>query len=145
MDDWHWRCEPVVVVTMSSVKGSRRKKSGAKALFFTAGPMKGALGGGSLELVFFQSRRRHTRSDRDWSSDVCSSDLVAISLLNPRGPLALLILQRLLQGHGHTGRRRARLQPAHPVIDLARCPLAAEQVAVQVLDQIGRASCRERV
>src|SRR3989440_2542955 len=27
---------------------------------------------------FFSSRRRHTRSDRDWSSDVCSSDLVAI-------------------------------------------------------------------
>src|SRR6478672_10848882 len=25
---------------------------------------------------FFSSRRRHTRSDRDWSSDVCSSDLV---------------------------------------------------------------------
>src|SRR2546421_7473079 len=25
-------------------------------------------------LVFFSSRRRHTRSDRDWSSDVCSSD-----------------------------------------------------------------------
>src|SRR5206468_7384133 len=24
----------------------------------------------------FSSRRRHTRSDRDWSSDVCSSDLV---------------------------------------------------------------------
>src|SRR5206468_10096011 len=24
------------------------------------------------------SRRRHTRSDRDWSSDVCSSDLVCI-------------------------------------------------------------------
>src|SRR3989440_8009448 len=24
--------------------------------------------------VFFSSRRRHTRSDRDWSSDVCSSD-----------------------------------------------------------------------
>src|SRR2546421_3173486 len=33
---------------------------------------------GSLdELVFFfSSRRRHTRSDRDWSSDVCSSDLL---------------------------------------------------------------------
>src|SRR5216683_1339541 len=28
---------------------------------------------------FFSSRRRHTRSDRDWSSDVCSSDLL------PRG------------------------------------------------------------
>src|SRR6185312_1556372 len=24
---------------------------------------------------FFSSRRRHTISDRDWSSDVCSSDL----------------------------------------------------------------------
>src|SRR5438105_9669617 len=26
-------------------------------------------------LFFFSSRRRHTRSTRDWSSDVCSSDL----------------------------------------------------------------------
>src|SRR5207249_8297547 len=26
---------------------------------------------------FFSSRRRHTRSKRDWSSDVCSSDLIA--------------------------------------------------------------------
>src|SRR5206468_4492239 len=29
---------------------------------------------------FFSSRRRHTRSDRDWSSDVCSSDLVRRAL-----------------------------------------------------------------
>src|SRR5699024_12118847 len=28
-----------------------------------------------VELFFFSSRRRHTRSKRDWSSDVCSSDL----------------------------------------------------------------------
>src|SRR5205085_5626539 len=28
---------------------------------------------------FFSSRRRHTRFDCDWSSDVCSSDLPAIS------------------------------------------------------------------
>src|SRR5437868_12298043 len=27
-------------------------------------------------LFFFSSRRRHTRSKRDWSSDVCSSDLL---------------------------------------------------------------------
>src|SRR3712207_9573794 len=27
------------------------------------------------ELFFFSSRRRHTRYWRDWSSDVCSSDL----------------------------------------------------------------------
>src|SRR2546421_4761123 len=29
-------------------------------------------------VFFFSSRRRHTRSDRDWSSDVCSSDLLEI-------------------------------------------------------------------
>src|SRR5207249_9279403 len=28
---------------------------------------------------FFSSRRRHTRSKRDWSSDVCSSDLTFLS------------------------------------------------------------------
>src|SRR5438067_2813970 len=28
-----------------------------------------------VEDFFFSSRRRHTRSKRDWSSDVCSSDL----------------------------------------------------------------------
>src|SRR5699024_929554 len=30
------------------------------------------------DLFFFSSRRRHTRSKRDWSSDVCSSDLFLI-------------------------------------------------------------------
>src|SRR5256884_1191668 len=30
---------------------------------------------------FFSSRRRHTRCSRDWSSDVCSSDLVAQQVL----------------------------------------------------------------
>src|SRR2546429_4679189 len=30
-----------------------------------------------LSMFFFSSRRRHTRCSRDWSSDVCSSDLVA--------------------------------------------------------------------
>src|SRR5699024_4087095 len=28
-----------------------------------------------IDYFFFSSRRRHTRSKRDWSSDVCSSDL----------------------------------------------------------------------
>src|SRR2546430_6455666 len=28
---------------------------------------------------FFSSRRRHTRFDCDWSSDVCSSDLLTIT------------------------------------------------------------------
>src|SRR5439155_145355 len=31
--------------------------------------------GGLMALFFFSSRRRHTRWPRDWSSDVCSSDL----------------------------------------------------------------------
>src|SRR5690625_7584254 len=30
-----------------------------------------------LAFFFFSSRRRHTRWPRDWSSDVCSSDLPA--------------------------------------------------------------------
>src|SRR5690625_2017832 len=30
---------------------------------------------GGLSFFFFSSRRRHTRWPRDWSSDVCSSDL----------------------------------------------------------------------
>src|SRR5699024_11969620 len=30
-------------------------------------------------LFFFSSRRRHTRSKRDWSSDVCSSDLTLVN------------------------------------------------------------------
>src|SRR2546429_189479 len=28
-----------------------------------------------MSIFFFSSRRRHTRCSRDWSSDVCSSDL----------------------------------------------------------------------
>src|SRR5207249_8615272 len=31
--------------------------------------------------LFFASRRRHTRSKRDWSSDVCSSDLDHIGVI----------------------------------------------------------------
>src|SRR5207249_8544612 len=31
---------------------------------------------------FFSSRRRHTRSKRDWSSDVCSSDLAIASRIS---------------------------------------------------------------
>src|SRR2546429_1477264 len=30
-----------------------------------------------MVIFFFSSRRRHTRCSRDWSSDVCSSDLIA--------------------------------------------------------------------
>src|SRR6266704_5601110 len=39
---------------------------------------------------FFSSRRRHTRSKRDWSSDVCSSDLQGKRV-------ALVIVVRLVE------------------------------------------------
>src|SRR6266508_6616719 len=32
-----------------------------------------------MSIFFFSSRRRHTRWPRDWSSDVCSSDLSAVA------------------------------------------------------------------
>src|SRR5690606_39810886 len=37
--------------------------------------------GRSSRLFFFSSRRRHTRFSRDWSSDVCSSDLDPVEVL----------------------------------------------------------------
>src|SRR5206468_12196475 len=78
---------------------------------------------------FFSSRRRHTRSDRDWSSDVCSSDLVA-----PHAGMDELGARRRGDGVGH--RRLARLleprgERRFGAMDRAR--------------EIGRASCRERV
>src|SRR2546422_7080681 len=33
----------------------------------------------TVSFFFFSSRRRHTRCSRDWSSDVCSSDLVPLA------------------------------------------------------------------
>src|SRR5690606_39905473 len=53
---------------------------------------------GSSCVFFFSSRRRHTRFSRDWSSDVCSSDLQAAEALlkqHPQDPLLLLSLGRL--------------------------------------------------
>src|SRR6266446_935478 len=41
---------------------------------------------GYVYFFFFSSRRRHTRLQGDWSSDVCSSDLVELDLEPPRQP-----------------------------------------------------------
>src|SRR5438874_4114985 len=50
-------------------------------------------------LEFFSSRRRHTRSLRDWSSDVCSSDLL---LPQPfKRAHRLLMISRTLRQHPH--------------------------------------------
>src|SRR3712207_7267881 len=49
--------------------------------------------------IFFSSRRRHTRDWRDWSSDVCSSDLVRH--LSEEGMMRLLVeAQRVLRPGG---------------------------------------------
>src|SRR5699024_11462982 len=74
---------------------------------------------------FFSSRRRHTRSKRDWSSDVCSSDLVGHLRLDPRPGAVVAAAARC-------GARvvEALLQEGHPALPGG---------------EIGRASCRERV
>src|SRR5690606_40666642 len=50
---------------------------------------------------FFSSRRRHTRFSRDWSSDVCSSDLIFI---------AFLYFQRPQLGKSPRGKRLDRIK-----------------------------------
>src|SRR5690606_41122717 len=70
---------------------------------------------------FFSSRRRHTRFSRDWSSDVCSSDLAAITL-----PRSL---------------ENSRPSPAVP--NSSRCSRSNLTSGGGI--EIGRASCRESV
>src|SRR3712207_8684869 len=48
-----------------------------------------------IVFFFFSSRRRHTRYWRDWSSDVCSSDLLYITLLDN----VESVHQRLMKDH----------------------------------------------
>src|SRR5207249_9129235 len=77
---------------------------------------------------FFSSRRRHTRSKRDWSSDVCSSDLagmiVGSSLLTARGvpvagegdlktSVAMLLLDRRSEERRVGKECRSRWAPDH--------------------------------
>src|SRR6266498_4953160 len=56
---------------------------------------------------FFSSRRRHTRCGRDWSSDVCSSDLdePAVAILSRCAQAArpdgrVLVVERVVTSHG---------------------------------------------
>src|SRR3984893_9452525 len=65
-----------------------------------------------VSLFFFSSRRRHTRWPRDWSSDVCSSDL---------GPVPGAPGDAVMDGHaGYPGQplifgRLAKIQPGEPI------------------------------
>src|SRR5699024_11351581 len=91
---------------------------------------------------FFSSRRRHTRSKRDWSSDVCSSDLSA-PRSTPCGSNNLMKVA-IAQFHSTVGavrdngrrilgrQRRAREQRAEVVLFPELC-----------VAEIGRASGRD--
>src|SRR5205085_5749119 len=52
------------------------------------------------EAFFFSSRRRHTRFDCDWSSDVCSSDLVQVVFMM-NGPLGGICMLRDARALGY--------------------------------------------
>src|SRR3989449_6015137 len=51
-------------------------------------------------VFFFSSRRRHTRCSRDWSSDVCSSDLVEHRVLEGTGEMRPVAVQIVARPHG---------------------------------------------
>src|SRR2546430_6928300 len=53
---------------------------------------------GSGIFFFFSSRRRHTRFDCDWSSDVCSSDLCVVAAIGFAFDIyALLVLPLIVR------------------------------------------------
>src|SRR5690606_41504842 len=88
-------------------------------------------------LFFFSSRRRHTRFSRDWSSDVCSSDLSPRLPIPPPGPGFPPPPQRLVARACEIHTLPA---PGLPQPWPGRCggPYKTD-------NEIGRASCRERV
>src|SRR5690606_40324755 len=92
----------------------------------------------------FSSSRRHTRFSRDWSSDVCSSDLVDAADWARALPAGL----DTEVGSGGVALSSAQAQQ----IALARLVLADPHTlvldeATSLLDprEVGRASCRESV
>src|SRR5690606_40287730 len=91
---------------------------------------------------FFSGRRRHTSFSRDWSSDVCSSDLgLLLSILSP-----VAFAQQAAAPEPEPGART--LDTVQVTGSRIRRAELETQVPVQVLsreDKIGRASCRERV
>src|SRR5690606_40598983 len=94
----------------------------------------------------FSSRRRHTRFSRDWSSDVCSSDLVAHQVQHI--VWTVLRLQQLLAFSRHLDdalliEPLEHRQKPHGFAYPAKLCLA--HLPVDGRNQIGRASCRESV
>src|SRR5690606_40019694 len=82
---------------------------------------------------FFSSRRRHTRFSRDWTSDVCSSDLV-----HQLGPHPVGEFPQPARAHVVGGELGSQI--AHPF--LGGSGVGGDQLHDI---EIGRASCRDRV
>src|SRR5262249_60021965 len=93
------------------------------------------------------SRRRHTILVSDWSSDVCSSDLLGRGL--DADEEGLLVLARRLDGaigvevDAAAGGAGAGGQPLGDGLGLGQGG-AVEDGGEHLVEQIGRASCRER-
>src|SRR5690606_40944876 len=93
-------------------------------------------------------RRRHTRFSRDWSSDVCSSDLLGIDYTSPEAAVAGESFRALRNAVRHlvsaSGSGRELIaRGAGDTVAMAS-ELNADAVAPVLRDEIGRASCRER-
>src|SRR5690606_40301310 len=90
-------------------------------------------------LFFFSSRRRHTRFSRDWSSDVCSSDLDLkkreASYYKAKTPYDALIRQF---------DKNFTVEDITQIFSELRRGLTKLAKKVNEDGQIGRASCRER-
>src|SRR5256885_1553695 len=63
----------------------------------------------TVRVFFFSSRRRHTRLQGDWSSDVCSSDLFQPEALNFR-----IVAAAYDRGPNSSDAHRAQLQLTLP-------------------------------
>src|SRR2546430_5258239 len=72
-----------------------------------------------LCFFFFSSRRRHTRFDCDWSSDVCSSDLAWVYEITPEGLKPTVEVPHGQSIRKLTGRRLDRAIIAVLVVALA--------------------------
>src|SRR5207245_6632673 len=94
-------------------------------------------------------RRRHTRCYRDWSSDVCSSDLAVPLPLAAQGYPSTFVAVRSRWPFEFAALRAGstwNYQDAFLLQPTAGDPLAALlDIADRVTDEIGRASCRARV
>src|SRR5207253_3288158 len=93
---------------------------------------------------FFSSSRRHTRWPRDWSSDVCSSDLLADRLPDRGTSWYLSKLRAARRRIGESLQNPALSDEAISSLQRVIEQTEVLEVAWDELDQIGRASGRER-